>query len=91
MDGFWSAEPYFGFNNKFKYKKKRVVLDKYTIVEKNRTRQVYNWLQYFSPEALRMEFEEAGFKVSELYGDVAGLPFNPTGDEFAVVCNKFEE
>ena len=34
MDGFWSSEPYFGFLNTFKYERERVLLDKYTIVER---------------------------------------------------------
>ena len=52
MDGFWSPDRYYGFLNTFKYDEERLVLDKYTIVEESRTRTVYNWLQYFSPEAL---------------------------------------
>jgi SAM-dependent methyltransferase len=88
MNGFWSAQPYFGFLNVFKYNIEKVVLDKFTIIEKNRVRQIYNWLQYFSPDSLRMEFEEAGFNVSEVYGDVAGTEFDPAGDEFAVICQK---
>lgn len=38
--------------NIFKYDDAKVVLDKYTIVEENRTCEVYNWLQYFDPERL---------------------------------------
>jgi hypothetical protein len=47
MDGFWSGNEYFGFLNVFKYPDEKVVLDKYTIVEKDQTRTVYNWLQCF--------------------------------------------
>ena len=43
--GFWSPEPHFVFQNTFKYQAERVLLDKYTIVEKARTRVVFNWLQ----------------------------------------------
>jgi 2-polyprenyl-3-methyl-5-hydroxy-6-metoxy-1,4-benzoquinol methylase len=50
LDGFWSAEPYFGFLSTFKYDREKVILDKYTIVEKTRTRVFYNWLQHFDPE-----------------------------------------
>lgn len=88
LDGFWSAEKYFGFVNTFKYDDAKVVLDKYTIVEEQRTRTVYNWLQYFSPETLRDEFEKAGFELQEQYADVAGSPFDETQGEFAVVAKK---
>ena len=88
LDGFWSAEKYYGFLTTFKYDDAKVVLDKYTIVEAERTRTVYNWLQYFSPESLRSEFEKAGFTQQELYADVAGTSFDETASEFAVVANK---
>ena len=65
-----------------------MALDKYTIIEANRTRVVYNWLQYFSPEGLEGEFAECGFKVNERYSDVAGSPFDQKADEFAVVARK---
>lgn len=88
LDGFWSEEKYYGFLNTFTYEDEKVVLDKYTIVEAERTCTVYNWLQYFSPESLRNEFEEVGFSEPELYGDVAGTPFDETASEFAVIGTK---
>ena len=88
MDGFWSSDQYFGFLNTFKYQEERVVLDKYTIIEKNRSRTVFNWFQYFSPETLCSEFKKTGFEVTEWFGDVAGGSFDPVADEFAVVCKK---
>lgn len=86
LDGFWSAGKYYGFLNTFKYEDEKVVLDKFTIVEAERTRTVYNWLQYFSPESLRGEFGDAGFTGTTLFGDVAGAPFDGAASEFAVVA-----
>ena len=88
LDGFWSPGSYYGFLNTFRYEDEKVVLDKYTIVEAKRTRVVYNWLQYFSPEDLEREFREAGFTVEARYADVAGAPFDEAGSEFAVVGRK---
>ena len=88
LNGFWSPEDYFGFLNTFKYPGEKVVLDKYTIVEKNRTRTVYNWFQYFDPEGLKREFAESGLVVDETYADVAGSPYDPKAAEFAVVAKK---
>ena len=88
LDGFWSSDPYYGFLNTFKYEDEKVVLDKYTIVEEARTRAVFNWLQYFSPESLRTEIEESGLEVEDFYADVAGSPFSPDADEFAVVARR---
>jgi len=88
LNGFWSPNKYYGFLNTFKYDKERVALDKYTIIESERTRTVYNWLQYFSPEDLEKEFRDAGFSVEGLYSDVAGTPYDPTSNEFAIIAGK---
>jgi SAM-dependent methyltransferase len=88
LDGFWSKEDYYGFLNTFKYEEEKVILDKYTIIEEANTRTVYNWLQYFSPETLREEYNENGFKIEEFYSDVAGKTFNSKSIEFAVVARK---
>lgn len=88
LDGLWSATQYYGFLNTFKFDDAKVVLDKYTIVEPERTRTVYNWLQCFSPELLRSEFTKAGFTRHELHGDVAGRSFDETASEFAIVAKR---
>lgn len=88
LNGFWSKEDYYGFLNTFKYNEAKVVLDKYTIIEKTRTRTVYNWLQYFNPATIRQEFEENGFEIQEFYSDVAGKAFSSESEEFAVVARK---
>jgi SAM-dependent methyltransferase len=91
LDGFWSKEDYYGFLNTFKYEEEKVIVDKYTIIEKARTWTVYNWLQYFSPDALRKEFEVNGFKIEEFYSDVAGKPFSSKSTEFAIVARKLDK
>ncbi len=88
LNGFWSPKKYYGFLTTFKYDDVSVVLDKYTIVEARRTRTVYNWLQYFSPESLQSEFEKAGFTRHEFYGNVAGAPFAESAPEFAIVGKR---
>jgi cyclopropane fatty-acyl-phospholipid synthase-like methyltransferase len=88
LDGFWSADPYFGFVASFKYDEDKVSLDKYTIVEERRQREIYNWLQYFTPESLQREAHAAGLQVAELYSDVAGNPYDADAPEFAVVMKK---
>jgi hypothetical protein len=88
LNGFWSPNKYYGFLNTFKYEREKVALDKYTLIEADRTRTVYNWMQHFSPEELEREFVECGFTVEGLYSDVAGSPFDPAAKEFAVVGKK---
>ena len=88
LNGFWSPNKYYGFLNTFIYGEEKLVLDKYTLIESSRTRTVYNWLQYFSPETLEREFLECGFTVEKLCSDVAGSPYNLETTEFAAVAKK---
>ncbi|MBC8470416.1 MAG: methyltransferase domain-containing protein [Planctomycetes bacterium] len=88
LNGFWSPDDYYCFVNTFKYEKEKVVLDKYTIIEESRQRIVYNWFQCYCEDSLRREFEENGFKVEELYSDVAGKAFTSESAELAIVAKK---
>jgi SAM-dependent methyltransferase len=88
LNGFWSPNKYYGFLNTFKYDEDKVILDKYAIVESDRTRTVYNWLQYFAPEELEREFLEAGFSIEALHSDVAGTPYDRNSSEFAVIAKR---
>jgi hypothetical protein len=49
---------------------------------------IYNWLQHFEPESLRSELEAAGFVLDDLLGDVAGTPYDPSSNEFAVIARR---
>jgi SAM-dependent methyltransferase len=88
LNGFWSPNKYYGFLNTFKYDEEKVAVDKYTIIELDRTRKVYNWLQYFAPQDLEREFTETGFSVKGLYSDVAGVPYDKKSAEFAVIASR---
>jgi SAM-dependent methyltransferase len=88
LNGFWSKTRYFDIQNSFKYEDEKIGLDKDTIIEENRTRTVYNWLQYFSPESLTAEFEAAGFKIDKLLGNVAGDSYDPDSSEFAIIARR---
>ena len=88
MDGFWSDQEYYGFWQSFKYDDLRLILDKYTIVDANGVRRIYNWLQCFTPERLEQEFAAHGLQINEYLGSVAGDAFDETGAEFAVIASS---
>lgn len=88
LDGFWSPNKYYGFLNTFKYEQEKILLHKYTLIEAERVRTIYNWFQFFSCESLEKEFVECGFTVEGFYSDVAGSPYNPESKEFAIVARK---
>ncbi len=79
--GFWSPNPYYLFSNTFKYQEEKVVLDKYTIIEKEQTWEIFNWLQCFNLKFLEKELQENGFRIIENYSDVTGTPYKPDSKE----------
>ncbi len=91
MDGFWSARPYHGFLNTFRYEAQKVVLEKYTIVEAAGSREYLNWFAHYDVAGLTAEVEAAGLTVSAVHGDVAGASFEASAPEFAVVVQQPRE
>lgn len=91
LNHFWSANDYYGFLNTFKYEEEKVVLDKYTIIEKQEKYVIYNWLQYYSIEMLKTEFEASGLTINAIYDDVAGSAYSGNHTEFAVMAMKSEK
>lgn len=86
LNGFWSQEDYYCFVNTFKYKKEKVILDKYTIIEESRRRVVYNWLQYYSEKSLAKELEANGFAIEHLFSDVSGKAYTFDSTEMAIIA-----
>jgi SAM-dependent methyltransferase len=86
LDGFWAAGPYYGLLRSFRYETEHIGLDHYTIWEPQRCWEIYNWLQYFSPDQLQHEFAAAGLRIIETCGDVCGAPYDASAEEFAIVA-----
>ncbi len=88
--GFWSPEPHFVFTTRFKYPEEMVYLDRYLIVESNRRRELFNWIQCYDEARLEEELAEAGWVVEDTLGNVAGDPVERNGDFFAVVARPVD-
>lgn len=86
MNGFWSATDYFAFQNTFRYERDAVSLDHFTIIEKDRTWDVYNWLKYFSYDEIRLELERAGFGKIEFTDGFGTDPSDET--TFGVIASR---
>lgn len=84
--GFWSAAPYVVFDDTFRWEETKLLLERHTVIEADRTRVFYNWLQCFSREAVARELEAAGFAVEACYANVAGDPPDEAARELAVVA-----
>ena len=85
--GFWSLDPYFLFTNRFKYPEEDAYLDRYAIVEADRQREIFNWIQCFDQDRLTAELSEAGWEVEEFLGNLAGDPLDQKAKEFGVVAD----
>lgn len=83
--GFWSDEDYFSILNTFKYDDIKVVLDKYTIIQKGRVKTIYNWLQHYTLSLLTNETTMSGLKIVEVFSDVAGAPYREDENTMAVI------
>lgn len=88
MSSFWSADPYYVFSNTFRYEAERIFLTKYTIVEAQATREVFNWLKCFDLEELKALFRDCGLQITATYRDVAGRAYETGSDVMAVVAKK---
>ncbi|MHB8891740.1 MAG: SAM-dependent methyltransferase [Candidatus Limnocylindrales bacterium] len=84
--GFWTAGPHTEIVETLIYPVEQISLDRYTIIEPERSRTVWNWLQAYAPASLSETLRRAGFTVDAVLGDVTGRPYDPTADEFAVVA-----
>lgn len=85
-DNFWSAEPCFELHLACRYDEQQVTLDKYTLLEPERTRTLHIWHQFLDPDALSVELAEHGLRVEAVLGDVGGGTFHAGADEFAFVA-----
>jgi cyclopropane fatty-acyl-phospholipid synthase-like methyltransferase len=88
-NGFWSKDPYYAFTNTFKYEKEKLILDKHTVIDEHKTKEIYNWFQCFSIPAIESELHACGLHITEAYSDVAGSPYRTGSNEIALVVRQF--
>ena len=65
-----------------------VTLEQVAVISEQDTAVYYLWNQYFTKETLEREAIQCGFRVSGVYGDVAGRVYDGTGDTIAVLLEK---
>ncbi len=87
--GFWSDKKYLAFNGNYKYSD-NVTLEQTSIIANNEITNYYIWNTYFTKETLMKEAKEAGFKVCEVFGDVAGGAYHQDSLTIAILLEKLE-
>jgi len=87
MAGFWAESPYLGLKKSFSYPDRRVTLERYLILKPPRSAQVFNWLQYFSPDEIDKELSAAGFNGLRRYGGFDGSRCEARPPYFVVIAD----
>ena len=86
--GFWKKEKYLEFNSSFRYSD-CVTLEQTTIISPNDPAAIYYiWNTYFTKETLINEMKSEGFKICEVFSDVAGKPYCEDSLTIAVLLEK---
>lgn len=86
MNGFWAAGDYVGIQRSFIYEDAGVLLDRYLIIEPDKTWQIFNWFQHFTPESIEQELLDAGFEVDHMAGDLTGESLRPVSDFIGIIA-----
>ncbi|WP_026790104.1 class I SAM-dependent methyltransferase [Pleomorphomonas oryzae] len=86
MGGFWAAGDYVGFKATFLYPSEAIGLDRYLIATPDRTFQVYNWMQYYTPAAIIEEVRAAAYSAVEIADFATGGSWRGGATAFAVIA-----
>ncbi|MDD2351788.1 MAG: class I SAM-dependent methyltransferase [Synergistaceae bacterium] len=85
--GFWSAERYYCFNLNRKYQD-HTTLNRSVVITQSKT-SIYNiWNHCFTTDSLMAEAAEAGFRMLQIYSDVAGKPYSDDSMTIAILLEK---
>lgn len=86
-DGFWRPNEHMVLEGTYLYEG-HIALRQYVIVTNNDYTPYYLWDTYFTREDLVEEVEKAGFRVCEIYSDVAGTPYDESSDTMVILLEK---
>ena len=85
--GFWRDRAHLELHARRKYPGS-VTLEQTVILEESGTSAYYLWNTCYSAETLAEEVQAAGFKVCQIFSDVAGRPYDPASPTLAVLVEK---
>ncbi|MBG0777438.1 MAG: class I SAM-dependent methyltransferase [Desulfovibrionaceae bacterium] len=95
--GFWSPRAHHEFLGTYRYEELNLGLRRHVVVvpgepgrvgpdriEPDRVLDIFNWLQFYTPESLERELADHGFRVVAGFADLAGTPPGPADPVIAV-------
>lgn len=87
-EGFWKAEPHLCLESFHRYDDANTFLNRYVVITATDVYCYNIWDRTFEEEELRGELTRAGFVNVDLYGDVAGTPYQPDSTVICAVAKK---
>jgi len=85
--GFWREDEYIALFGRYKYPNS-VTLEQTTIISNKDMSTYYVWNTCFTKETLMNEAKENGFKVCEVFGDIAGEPYHKDSPTLAILLER---
>jgi SAM-dependent methyltransferase len=86
--GLWRPGPHLVLENNFPYPGD-IYLDQYVVIEPEGASSVYRfWFQDYTPDRITTELAEAGFRVTDIWGDLTGTPYTPDSEWLGVVAQR---
>jgi SAM-dependent methyltransferase len=86
-NGFWHPTPHLVFEETVEYEPD-LILNRYTVLPSfGRIRSWHVWHRAFDHDRIETLLEKSGFRVTGLYGDLAGSPFDPDGEWIGVAAS----
>ena len=85
--GFWSEYDYVALCGRYKYSQ-YVTLEQTTVISDTEISTYYIWNTCFTKDTLIKEVKDNGFKVCDIYGDVAGETYHKDSPTLAILLEK---
>ena len=85
--GFWRENEYLAINGFYTYST-CVSLEQITIITENEITPYYLWTTYFTKESLIAEAKKNGFKICDIFSDVAGKLYSKDYETIAILLGK---
>ena len=91
MGGFFAPGDYVGIHKTDVYEDEWLSLDRFLVIEPDECWQLFNWMQYYTPESATAELAEGGFMVNAITGGLDGAPLEDDSKILGVIAEKSEE
>lgn len=85
--GFWCENEYLAIKGFYKYTS-YISLEHIAIITEDEITPYYLWTTYFTKETLISEAKQSGFKVCDIFGDVAGKLYSTDYETLAILLEK---